>query len=90
MSMIATMFSLSVVIMMVTPGICIICKISRKQGIDCFIRAAGHAAIKPDSRLIQSCPGASSDSAADQCIHLQAAQYLRQRTVAVPVCIHHL
>ena len=40
-------------------------KISRKQSVYRFVRAAGHPAVELNSRLSQSSLGASADSAAD-------------------------
>ena len=76
--------------MMITMDIRVKAKISCKQCVYRLIRAAGHAAVKPDSRIRQRHLRTCSDSAADQGIHSQIRKQARQSAMTASIGAYYL
>lgn len=73
---------------MLAADVGVVYQFSLQQGLYRFIRAAGYAAVQLDARFFQGFARAAPDAAADQRIHLQAAQESGQGAVPLPVGIH--
>lgn len=83
-------FTAVLMIVMITMYIRIEIQPSRKQSADCLVRTAADAAVQFDTDFCQRGLCAASNAAADQNIHMAAAQKASQCPMSASMSIYNL